>query len=393
MITSPVKITSNSTDKNKVFYRLMLPKDIIEQLTNKTSKFNLKTDAKKELTSLNLNNVKHLLKPVILTPTQDFLKKTGNLLKIEGEVALQLNFQLNKKKPKITKSTTKEEKTTAVKQSSTSKNNKSNIDEPEPLIPLKKRIVHLLAVEPRSVKELSQTLNKSAGQITKELLEIGNSRFSDDRYQLKPEAYKYVYPHQWTLYTPKEKESVIKNVSIAYEHLRLPADAPERKNLLPNGLPESTKKETEVNKKESEPVKKEVNQTNSNNSSLKPTSSNIPKSVPVPIKDNTVKKLSVKRKKPVSKPSSPKSSQYDNNLPFRSHSFGKTAAEIEKEKSILDYLEKNTQQNLIYESLTKIKLLIETKNEEEKKKMVQDDLEEEENFKKTKKILDLELKS
>ncbi|KAF8953304.1 hypothetical protein BGZ46_003237 [Entomortierella lignicola] len=100
-------------------------------------------------------------------------------------------------------------------------------------VPLKTRVVQLLALHQRGVeeKDLTRPLRVRIEDL-QSILPIVASFFGG-RYVLKPETYKEVRIYDWKNYSAKERDIVINNASAAFDKLGLSPDAPERDILLP----------------------------------------------------------------------------------------------------------------------------------------------------------------
>ncbi|KAF9902523.1 hypothetical protein EC991_004815 [Linnemannia zychae] len=101
------------------------------------------------------------------------------------------------------------------------------------LVPLRTRIVQLIAPHPRGVeeKELMRMLKVSQEDLQSILSSIAN--YSGGRYVLRPETYKEVKIHDWKSYSAKQRDIAINNATAAFDMLGLPMDAPERDILRP----------------------------------------------------------------------------------------------------------------------------------------------------------------
>ncbi|KAK3826723.1 MAG: hypothetical protein J3R72DRAFT_457612 [Linnemannia gamsii] len=101
------------------------------------------------------------------------------------------------------------------------------------IVPLRTRIVQLIAQHPRGAeeKELMKMLKVSLEDLQSILSSIAN--YSGGRYVLRPETYKDVKIHDWKNYSAKQRDIVINNAIAAFDTLGLPADAPERDILRP----------------------------------------------------------------------------------------------------------------------------------------------------------------
>ncbi|KAF9278212.1 hypothetical protein BGZ68_008708 [Mortierella alpina] len=89
----------------------------------------------------------------------------------------------------------------------------------------------LLATQPRGTEELRKMLKVGQEDLKPILDSVAD--LSGGRYVLKPETYHKVKIHDWRSYSAKERESVIKNASAAFDKLGLAPDAPERDILSP----------------------------------------------------------------------------------------------------------------------------------------------------------------
>ncbi|KAF9395220.1 hypothetical protein BGX21_010021 [Mortierella sp. AD011] len=101
------------------------------------------------------------------------------------------------------------------------------------VVPLKTRVVQLLALHQRGVeeKDLTKLLRVRIEDLQSILPIIAN--YSGGRYVLKPETYKEVKIYDWKNYSAKERDIVVNNASAAFDRLGLSPDAPERDILFP----------------------------------------------------------------------------------------------------------------------------------------------------------------
>ncbi|KAF9971775.1 hypothetical protein BGZ65_010216, partial [Modicella reniformis] len=98
------------------------------------------------------------------------------------------------------------------------------------VVPLKTRVVQLLALHPREEKELAKALRERPEDLQSILPIVAN--LISGRYVLKAETYKEVKIFDWGKYSAKEREIVVKNASTAFDKLGLGPDAPERDIFL-----------------------------------------------------------------------------------------------------------------------------------------------------------------
>ncbi|KAG0219269.1 hypothetical protein BGX33_003815 [Mortierella sp. NVP41] len=101
------------------------------------------------------------------------------------------------------------------------------------MVPLRTRVVQLVAQQPRGTeeKELMRMLRVGREDLQSILPFVAN--YSGGRYVLKPETYKEVKIYDWKSYSAKQREVVIKNAREAFDLLGLSLDAPERDILRP----------------------------------------------------------------------------------------------------------------------------------------------------------------
>ncbi|ORZ10315.1 hypothetical protein BCR41DRAFT_357749 [Lobosporangium transversale] len=97
------------------------------------------------------------------------------------------------------------------------------------IVPLKTRVVQLLALQSKGTeeKELLKILRVGHDDL-QSILSIVANLSSSGRYVLKPETYKEVKIYDWKSYSAKERQIVVKNASAAFDKLGLGLDAPER---------------------------------------------------------------------------------------------------------------------------------------------------------------------
>ncbi|KAF9415102.1 hypothetical protein BGZ94_000190 [Podila epigama] len=98
-----------------------------------------------------------------------------------------------------------------------------------PVVPLKTRVIQLLALQPLGLVELQSKVG--AGDLHTIMPMVAT--LSGGKYILKAEAYREVKIYDWKNYSAKQREIVVKNASAAFDKLGLPADALERSKLLP----------------------------------------------------------------------------------------------------------------------------------------------------------------
>ncbi|KAG9069050.1 hypothetical protein KI688_009940 [Linnemannia hyalina] len=101
------------------------------------------------------------------------------------------------------------------------------------IVPLRTRIIQLIAQHPRGAeeRELMRMLKVGLEDLQSILSSVAN--YSGGRYVLRPETYKEVKIHDWKNYSAKQRDIVINNAIAAFDMLGLPADAPERDILRP----------------------------------------------------------------------------------------------------------------------------------------------------------------
>ncbi|KAG0204155.1 hypothetical protein BGX28_003806 [Mortierella sp. GBA30] len=102
-------------------------------------------------------------------------------------------------------------------------------------VPLKTRVVQLLASHPRGT-EVKELMKLRADQDDLQSILPSVADLSGGRYVLKPETYLEVKIHDWKSYSAKQRDIVVKNASAAFDRLGLAADAPERDILSPANI-------------------------------------------------------------------------------------------------------------------------------------------------------------
>ncbi|KAJ3087315.1 hypothetical protein HK102_011371 [Quaeritorhiza haematococci] len=123
--------------------------------------------------------------------------------------------------------------------SSTSSNARNSSSSPDAkdregaVISLRTKLIHMLALAPRDVDWLRSKLPNSDEEIAKILQQIGQQQHGGNKWQLKAESFKEVKPWDWRTYSYSDRQAVVKNATIAFDFLKLPPDAPERKILVP----------------------------------------------------------------------------------------------------------------------------------------------------------------
>ncbi|RSH87682.1 uncharacterized protein EHS24_000196 [Apiotrichum porosum] len=96
-------------------------------------------------------------------------------------------------------------------------------------IPLKTRIVQLLALGPASLPEILARTGGNPDEVERAAKVIGQLQ-PDSRFRLRPPQYAKIKIGQWK-YTYDERVTVIKLARKAFDELGLPADAEEREEL------------------------------------------------------------------------------------------------------------------------------------------------------------------
>ncbi|KAK9762682.1 hypothetical protein K7432_011352, partial [Basidiobolus ranarum] len=110
---------------------------------------------------------------------------------------------------------------------------------PSSNIPLRTRILQLLAINPMAQGNLAMTMKVPKDELIKTLNSVAT--VTGDIWSLKAESFKEVKIKDWEAYSAKEKEAVSLNALKAFDGLNLPPDAPERNGLvLPKSVSEAT---------------------------------------------------------------------------------------------------------------------------------------------------------
>ncbi|ORY07991.1 hypothetical protein K493DRAFT_310004 [Basidiobolus meristosporus CBS 931.73] len=104
-------------------------------------------------------------------------------------------------------------------------------------IPLRTRILQLLAINPMSQGNLAMTMKVPKDELIKTLNSVAT--VTGDIWSLKDDSFKEVKIKDWEAYSSKEKETVSLNALKAFDSLNLPSDAPERSGLILPPKPES----------------------------------------------------------------------------------------------------------------------------------------------------------
>ncbi|KAJ1979427.1 hypothetical protein H4R33_005721 [Dimargaris cristalligena] len=129
--------------------------------------------------------------------------------------------------------------------STTSPSASASLSAPMPLtpttssggVPLRTRLVQLLALHPTSIDSLVNTVKAKRDTVHQVLTQIAqapaNGTDKDVQWTLRPETYREVRIHDWSRYSVIERNAVIRNAEAAFDRLKLPANAPERSNLIP----------------------------------------------------------------------------------------------------------------------------------------------------------------
>ncbi|KAF7726096.1 hypothetical protein EC973_009071 [Apophysomyces ossiformis] len=109
--------------------------------------------------------------------------------------------------------------------------------EPSPTInsTLRERMIHLLAIRPCPIGQLTTMLKATAADLLPLLKKVAIcAKNSDNHWYLRPEIYKEIRIWEWSRYDDKERALVIENTKEAYDRLlKLSPNAPERANLIP----------------------------------------------------------------------------------------------------------------------------------------------------------------
>ncbi|SAM01104.1 hypothetical protein [Absidia glauca] len=95
---------------------------------------------------------------------------------------------------------------------------------------LRERLIHLLALDHRPTEQLMQMLKVASVDLLPLLKKVAVLQKSV--WCLRPEIFKDIRIWDWTRYDDKERATVRKKAELAYDHLDLPRNAPERANLI-----------------------------------------------------------------------------------------------------------------------------------------------------------------
>ncbi|KAG0098536.1 hypothetical protein BGZ93_011214 [Podila epicladia] len=95
------------------------------------------------------------------------------------------------------------------------------------VVPLKTRVIQLLALQPLGLSELQNKVGSGDLQAIMPMV----ATLSGGKYILKAEAYREVKIYDWKNYSAKQREMVVKNASAAFDKLGLGPDAYERSKL------------------------------------------------------------------------------------------------------------------------------------------------------------------
>ncbi|KAF9337817.1 hypothetical protein BG006_002537 [Podila minutissima] len=95
------------------------------------------------------------------------------------------------------------------------------------VVPLKTRVIQLLALQPLGLSELQNKVGSGDLQAIMPMV----ATLSGGKYILKAEAYREVKIYDWKNYSAKQREVVVKNASAAFDKLGLGPDAYERSKL------------------------------------------------------------------------------------------------------------------------------------------------------------------
>ncbi|KFH70026.1 hypothetical protein MVEG_04829 [Podila verticillata NRRL 6337] len=97
------------------------------------------------------------------------------------------------------------------------------------VVPLKTRVIQLLALQPLGLSELQGKVGSGDLQAIMPMV----ATLSGGKYILKAEAYRDVKIFDWKNYSAKQREVVVKNASAAFDKLGLGPDSIERSKLSP----------------------------------------------------------------------------------------------------------------------------------------------------------------
>ncbi|KAG0172354.1 hypothetical protein DFQ28_009854 [Apophysomyces sp. BC1034] len=100
---------------------------------------------------------------------------------------------------------------------------------------LRERTIHLLAIRPCPMSQLTTMLKATAADLQPLLKKVAISANNNDiQWYLRPEIYTEIRIWEWSRYDDKERALVIENAKEAYDRLlKLSHNAPERANLIP----------------------------------------------------------------------------------------------------------------------------------------------------------------
>ncbi|KAF9160437.1 hypothetical protein DFQ26_005519 [Actinomortierella ambigua] len=105
-------------------------------------------------------------------------------------------------------------------------------------VPLRTRVVQLLALQPRGIPDLKKMLKATQDELQAILTVVATS-VSGGKFKLKAETFKEVMIYDWNKYSAKEREVVAKYAEEAFDKLGLGPDAPERDKLIPEKVKHS----------------------------------------------------------------------------------------------------------------------------------------------------------
>ncbi|KAH6592325.1 hypothetical protein BASA61_004648 [Batrachochytrium salamandrivorans] len=106
---------------------------------------------------------------------------------------------------------------------------------------LEQKLIHFLASCPQNIESIVKKIRLPQPMISGVLQKIARPQLGDGAiYQLVNEAYLNLTPHEWSQYSPSEREGALKNAQIALDSLGIQKDSPEWKAVMEPPLPKST---------------------------------------------------------------------------------------------------------------------------------------------------------
>jgi len=343
MFSEPKTLVFPSNGEECVGYRFILPSQIVTALISGVPAFIDYDSSAIPKTLLLIDSTAE--KEYTLTQSsanQDLFAQSSDTLSYFAKA----NFQLGASKPRVAK-----------------KSGRASVTEEYVVPSIRSKLVHLLAVGPKNLHDLSVLLKVGEEEIQEVLDEIGKPQFGSKMYQLKPSAFAQVFPHEWHTYTSKDREVVTKNMNIAFDQLKLPSDAPERMNLISRSRPSQSVAPPNLEKQNEFPRTHSLPPSSTISAPRNPSISRISPTPSAPKKSAALSK----KKKAVSK-NIPASSDFQ----IQNHSVGVSVKETEKELEYSEFLKLHTEHMDLFDLLKQLKSATQENDEDAIRKLMED---------------------